>query len=122
MKMIDPKDPDLNALMQEYGAPLDDAGFSDRVMKAAARQAALRRGVIGSACFIGGIIAASQLKVLGGILRKFAPQTPDMSAPFGTMTAAMTASTSGSIAFYVCAAMIAGFTIWLAKDALDSQI
>lgn len=122
----DPDMPDLDALMQDYGAPLADDGFSDIVVAKAAKVAALRRRLILGACFAGGLIMASRIKALGGLMTKFTA-SPDaasanMSTPFEAIAATFGNSASGTIALYACAAMLGLVTIWLAKEALDSQI
>ena len=70
--MTSPKDENFQALLADYMAEPEDAGFSENIIKTIQTQprrhidsdqlARLRTGFLMGGCFMGGVIAATQIK------------------------------------------------------------
>jgi len=72
MMMQNPDDNLFADMLSDYAAPVADDGFSDTVLNAIETEARkverIRRFSIYGACFIGGLIAASQLPAFLGFV------------------------------------------------------
>jgi LPXTG-motif cell wall-anchored protein len=116
MMMQNPNDNLFKDLLSDYAAPVTDDGFSASVLKiieAETRKVErIRRFSIYGACFVGGLIAASQFPELIAMIAKIkiaAPTLPDTgSIPLSQW------SWSGII--------LLGFVLWAALDRKTSDI
>jgi len=116
MMMQNPDDNLFADMLSDYAAPVADEGFSDMVLntiQAEARKVErIRRFSIYGACFVGGVIAATQLPALVAMASKikFAiPTVPEASAlPFSHWS---------FIGF-----VLLGFVLWAALDRKASDI
>lgn len=89
MMMQNPDDTLFTDMLSNYCAPVEDAGFTQALMadiRAEERRLkSLRRITIGAACFIGGMVAATQFPALGDIIANIdlvflsAPRTFEVS-------------------------------------------
>jgi len=116
MMMQNPDDNLFQDLLSNYAAPVADDGFSTSVLKTAQAQTRrverIRRFSIYGACFVGGLIAASQFPALIAMTAKVklaAPTIPDT----GTIPLSQW-SWAGLILF--------GFVLWAALDRKASDI
>jgi len=114
MMMQNPDDNLFKNLLSDYAAPLEDDGFTQAVMRSANISARhvdnFRRAMIGGACFIGGVIAATQLPALMGLIGKV-----DVALP--------AASTDLLISQWALAGIVLlGFVLWAALDRKASDL
>lgn len=118
----DYQDADLDALLQEYGAPLADDGYSARVLKRHSQQRLLRRGLLGASFLLGGIIAGSQLSKLAATFPKFSREQ-DTILPDVFVSLSLS-DLSALTSWPALAAMMLGFSFlfWLASESLDGKI
>jgi len=114
--MTQPDDNLFQDMLADYIAPADDDGFTDTVMQKiqakAARTERLRKGLIYGACFIGGVIAATQLPAFMTILEDVNVAMPDVSSP----------SPLPLSQWLLPAAVLLGFVLWAALDRKASEI
>lgn len=116
MMMNQPDDNLFQDLLSDYAAPTVDDGFTQSVMHdieaRSKRIEKLRRGLIYSACFIGGIIAAIQLPALLNMTAKInivLPEVPSTGAiPLAKWSWA--------------APILLGFALWAALDRKAQDI
>ncbi len=103
-------------MLADYAAPASDDGFTDALMQKieteAKRTAQLRKGLIYGACFVGGIIAATQIPALMTLL-----STVDMALPDVPSPAPLPAPQ-----WIVPSAVLLGFVLWAALDRKASEI
>lgn len=129
MMTPNPFEKDLIALMQDYAAPVDDDGFSARIVKQTQRQSVWRRAALCAASLVSGIIVATQfsnLRALAGRLP--APDLPkaDVTAPL-EFTVGLSRQLNAATSFDMAGLMIPAFgltlmLLWFAKDWLDGQV
>jgi len=107
---------DNKDMLSEYAAPVTDNGFSDGVLKSIEAQTRkverIRRISIYGACFVGGIIAASQLPALVAMTAKIKLAAP--SIPVTDSIPLSQWSWAGII--------LLGFVLWAALDRKASDI
>jgi len=116
MMMQTPDDNLFQDLLSDYVAPVAEDGFSDAVLKSIDAEARkverIRRFSIYGACFVGGVIAASQFPALLSMTAKIklaAPVLPDAGAlPLSLW------SWAGII--------LLGFVLWAALDRKASDL
>ncbi len=116
---------DLDSLLKTYGEGAEDDGFSDAVISRANGQANMRARFIAIACFLSGLIVASQFKSFEIFARKIGAVTPDIAPARGFDFSAIKGGmmgTSGSLTTLIAGAAVCGFILWLATDVLDRQI
>lgn len=115
MMMMQNSDDTLFAdLLSGYSAPVEDDGFTQALMadiKAAERRLeSLRRIAICAACFIGGMIAASQLPALGGIIANMNLSLPPSPSALPVSLWTLTGM------------VLLGLVLWTALDRKASDI
>ena len=116
MMMQNPGDNLFQDLLSDYAAPVTEDGFSDSVLNAIDTEARkverIRRFSIYGACFVGGVIAASQFPALMAMTAKIkfaAPAMPDASAlPLSQWSLA--------------GLVLLGFVLWAALDRKASDL
>ncbi len=103
-------------MLADYAAPASDDGFTDALMQRieteARRAAQLRKGLIYGACFIGGVIAATQIPALMTLLSTVDVALPDVPSP-----APLPISQ-----WIIPAAIFLSFVLWAALDRKASEI
>lgn len=116
MMMQNPDDNLFQDLLSDYAAPVAEDGFSDAVIKSIEAESRkverIRRFSIYGACFIGGLIAASQIPALVNMTAKIklaAPALPETgSIPLSQWSWA--------------GILLLGFVLWAALDRKASDI
>lgn len=116
MMMQNPDDNLYQDLLSDYATPVEDDGFSMSVLKAAETATRkierIRRFSIYGACFVGGVIAASQFPALISMTAKM-----EFAAP------AITDMGSILLSQWNWAGIILlGFVLWAALDRKASDI
>ena len=117
MMMQTPDDNLFQDLLSDYAAPVADDGFTQSVIAQIDRDTIkterLRRGLIYSACFIGGTIAATQfpalIKILAGLM-------PTLSSP-APLPSVLPISQWAFLTM-----MLLGFVLWAALDRTVSEL
>ncbi len=103
-------------MLADYAAPASDDGFTDALMQKiqaeTARTERLRKFLIFGACFIGGVIAATQIPALMTLLGTVNMALPDVPSP-----APLPVSQ-----WIVPSAVLLGFVLWAALDRKASEI
>jgi len=104
-------------LLSDYTAPTPDEGFTQSVLaeidQNLLKTDRLRRGLIYTACFIGGAIAATQFPALLKIIAGLTPALPNAAPlPFALPTSHWTLLTM----------IFLGFVLWAALDRTISEL
>jgi len=116
MMMQQPDDNLFADLLSDYAAPVADEGFSDTVLKTVSSETLklkrIRHISIYGACFIGGIIAASQFPALINMIAKINVSIPAMPDA-GTLPLSQ---------WSLAGIILLGFVLWAALDRKASDI
>jgi len=114
--MTQPEDNLFQDMLTDYTMPASDDGFTDILMQKIqaekARAERLRKSLIYGACFIGGVIAATQLPALVTLLGGVDIVVPDVPSPAPLPMSQW--------AFPI--AVLLGFVLWAALDRKASEI
>jgi len=116
MMMTQPDDNVFQDVLSDYAAPVADDGFTQSIMRGidaeSQRTQNLRRGLIYGACFVGGMIAATQLPglmtLIGGLDVALPPVPASSPLPISQWT-------------FVGVTLL-GFVLWAALDRKTSEI
>lgn len=135
MMSQDPFETDLNALLQDYAAPIEDDGFSLRVVTLIEKQAKLRRRLLLGSYLLGGLIVGSKSSQIADYLARsdnFGLQWPIPEIPLESFSSGLSAATNAidgaatgapdALIWGICGFMGVGMILWLAKDWLESHI
>lgn len=119
--MTQPDDNLFQDLLADYAAPVSDDGFTDAVMHKlqaeTARTERIRRFAIYAACFIGGMIAATQIPTLMGLIAGM-----DVAVPELPSSDALTASPLAFPQWAMISVVLLGFVLWAALDRKTSEL
>ena len=114
--MQQPDDNLFADMLSDYAAPVAEDGFSDSVLKkieAETRKVErIRRVAIYGSCFVGGIIAASQLPALVNMTTKINLATPSFPE----------ASTLPASQWSLAGLILLSFVLWAVLDRKASDI
>lgn len=114
MMMQNPDDNVFKDLLGDYAAPVADDGFTQTVMQVIdqdrAREERLRHGFIYGACFIGGVIAATQFSGLMGLVKTWLSR--DLSLAQNLSYSSWT----------IAAIPLVVFTLWCALDQKTTEL
>jgi len=120
MMMSEPENNLFKELLSDYAAPVADNGFTDALMQEIQlrqqKRERLRRSLLGTAFFVGGIIAATQVPNLVNLLAQYSPSLPELKTG-ELMTTAKT-----SPLWSLLGVTVFGFVLWSLLDNRDASI
>ncbi len=116
MMMQNPDDNVFQDILSEYAAPVEEDGFTQSVLESikaeSKRIRRIRSVAIYGACFIGGLIAASQFPALMALIGEI-----DIALPSIPQTGAIPLSQ-----WSWAGIVLLGFVLWAALDRKASEI